>query len=173
MFEHIRSIAIVAGFLAVAACGGGDSGSGGGVKCVNGTMSSPGIAGDPCTAMEADCTATGGTSMALCTAGVWGQCTCVPGASSTGSAQNAATGAKAGTCGDGIVQPPELCEVGAATTFTQCSQLMMGSTGFLNCVGCKYDTSLCTMMAKPATGGSGAVTGGTGAMSTGGTGARR
>lgn len=171
MFEHIRSIALVAGLLAVAACGGGDSGSGGGgAKCTNGMMSSPGIAGDPCTAAEADCTATGGTEMALCTNGSWGTCTCVPGA--TGSAQSATT-AKGPTCGDGVVTAPEMCETGLPSTYTMCSQLMPGSIGLLNCTGCKYDTSLCTMMTKAPTGGSGAATGGTGAMSTGGTGARK
>jgi hypothetical protein len=110
-------------------------------------------------------------SIALCTNGAWGQCQCMPGAT-TGTAQNATT-TNAGTCGDGVVQPPEVCEVGAPTTLTTCSQMMPGSMGFLNCVDCKYDTRLCTMMPKTGTGGTGAATGGTGAMSTGGTGARQ
>jgi hypothetical protein len=172
MFEHIRSIALIAGFLAVAACGGSDSGSGA-AGCPNGTMSSPGTATDPCASSQPTCAVSNTQAISMCSNGAWGQCMCV---ATAASQANAATGGPKKGCGDGIVQAElgEMCEMSMAAP--PCATLMPGSTGLVNCVDCKYDTRLCTVMPKANTGGSGAATtatGGTGAMSTGGTGARR
>ncbi|MET0386626.1 MAG: hypothetical protein ABW321_11735, partial [Polyangiales bacterium] len=113
----------------------GAAGSGDGQRCVDGMISTLGSPDDPCSqaasSTSAECAATGGRIVAMCTDGSWGVCICVPGP------------ATPSTCGNGYLDSGEDCD-GSVPPGKSCAALMPGSSGLLSCTkACTFDTSLC------------------------------
>ena len=104
--------------------------------CVNGEISVPHSANDPCPQDDPICRAAGGTAFASCEGGKWpSACSCfVPQAP-----PNAQT-----ICGDSLIQKPEQCDQMELNQAT-CVSLGFQGGGVLRChaTTCEYDTRSC------------------------------
>jgi hypothetical protein len=106
------------------------------------------------------CNIAGGTGLAMCNAanGKWGQCLCML---PQGSQVNTAPMGNTPKCGDGVVDMTagEQCEQGINPTTCTAMGFGPGATGLVQCIGCKFDMSMCASATMTGTAGTGSVGG--------------